>query len=696
MYFRLFLRRMSALIACVIAITGLSQYTASISAAAIATAIPEFISISAGNSFAIALAKDGSVWSWGENAAGQLADNTRTNRSAPQKIKELSGVVKIVCGEFHAIALKKDGTVWTWGNNDLGQLGNSGIERNAKLPRMVKGLKDIVAIAGGSKHSFALTKDGTVWGWGKNYEGQLSLKDTKYTNRPTIISNLPKMSYITSKYEYSIGISTDDKVYIWGDYNATTRSRPIELNTVTKVKEVCTLRSEAIFLLKDGTVWRLQNTTGNYEQLKDLTDIRQISGGSSHFIALKNDNTVWTWGTLFSSSDIVVVRNGNIDAKVQKIDSLSDIVFVSSGSNSDYCIDSKNRVYSWGNNSFGQLGLPTVLQMNSPTKIDHLSGIKYISTNESYSIALKDDGSVWEWGKTRDIFDTSNKGIPVKKDGMPEANSISCTGTNAAIVSTDGKVYTWGSNINDGTRPLSISFTGISLKEVSGYSLDTFTLLSTDGIVISFAASRGQDGLFVNTSLPKIKHVSSRYKQHLALTEDGMVWQWEFPNTGTSQGGNMAKKIASLFDVISVSAGNGFSVALKNDGTVWTWGSNTKGQLGDGSLNRSDVPVKVKDLSDVSRIFAGSNHCIAVKKDGTVWAWGDNTYGQLGDGTTENNSVPVQAKTLKNITTAAAGNGHSLAVDKSGNVYSWGLNDNGQLGLGIGTFVQKPTVLTIK
>ncbi len=100
------------MVALVIILTGLSQYIASSSDST--SAIPEFISISAGNSYAVAHAKDGSVWSWGENTDGQLGDNTHTNRSTPHKIKELSGIVEIACGQFHAIALKKDETVWTW------------------------------------------------------------------------------------------------------------------------------------------------------------------------------------------------------------------------------------------------------------------------------------------------------------------------------------------------------------------------------------------------------------------------------------------------------------------------------------------------------------------------------------------------------------------------------------------------------
>ena len=693
MNFRLFLKRMSALIACVIAITGLSQYTTSISATA--SAIPEFIFISAGDSFAIALAKDGSVWSWGENAYGQLGDNTRTNRSTPQKIKELSGIVKIACGEFHAIALKKDGTVWTWGNNDLGQLGNGSVDRNTKLPRMVKGLKDIVAIAGGSKQSFALTKDGTVWGWGNNYMGQLALDDINYTNCPTIITNLPKLEYITSKFEFTMGISKEGKVYAWGDFYMDITDSPIKELEISNVKEICTLRCEAILLLTDGTVWRMETRHGTIEQLKDLSDIKQISGGSAHFIALKKDGTVWSCGALFSTTSIMVVLRTNC-SQVQKVDSIKNVTFVASGSNSAYCIDKKNKVYAWGNNSYGQLGLSTIIQKNVPTKVNTLSDVQKVATHESYSIALKKDGTVWEWAQYDDEGIVKNKGLPVNKTGIPNVNTISCSDSNGSIIDDNGRLWTWGVNINDGNMPEVFNFSGYDVKELSGTSLDEFTILMSDGTVWAFQSSRGTDSLFRIPNLPKITNISSSYSGKLGLAEDGSVWEFDYSILGDSIDYDMTKKVNSLSNIVAISSGGEFNAALNRDGSVLTWGKNSSGQLGNGTFLKSDTPTKVKTLTNISQISCGAGYCLALKKDGTVWAWGANSYGQLGDGTLINRSSPIQVKGLKNITQIATGYEHSLVVDSSGDVYSWGSNGNGQLGLGINPFIRKPTDINFK
>jgi alpha-tubulin suppressor-like RCC1 family protein len=124
------------------------------------------------------------------------------------------------------------------------------------------------------------------------------------------------------------------------------------------------------------------------------------------------------------------------------------------------------------------------------------------------------------------------------------------------------------------------------------------------------------------------------------------------------------------------------SLALKNDGTVWAWGWNEFGQLGDGTVNDSAVPVQVRNLSGVTAIAAGQDHCLALKGDGSVWAWGANFSGDLGDGTTEHRNVPVQVQNLGGVTAIAAGDMHSLALKGDTTVRAWGENNVGQLGDG--------------
>lgn len=93
---------------------------------------------------------------------------------------------------------------------------------------------------------------------------------------------------------------------------------------------------------------------------------------------------------------------------------------------------------------------------------------------------------------------------------------------------------------------------------------------------------------------------------------------------------------------IDIAAGDFHTVALKDDGTVWSWGDNSYGQLGDGTTDTKDKPIKVVGLSDIKAIAAGDNSTLALKKDGTVWSWGCNQSGELGLGIKTNKHKPAK------------------------------------------------------
>jgi alpha-tubulin suppressor-like RCC1 family protein len=104
----------------------------------------------------------------------------------------------------------------------------------------------------------------------------------------------------------------------------------------------------------------------------------------------------------------------------------------------------------------------------------------------------------------------------------------------------------------------------------------------------------------------------------------------------------------------TVAGGGNHTVLAKPDGTVWAWGSNSNGQLGDGTTTTRKSPQQVSALSGITAVAAGSSHTLALGSDGRVWAWGANGEGQLGDGTTTQRTQPVLLS-LSGIVAIAAG-----------------------------------------
>ena len=113
----------------------------------------------------MALADDGSVWTWGRNVDGRLGDGTRIDRDAPVQVVSLAGVTAIDAGDFHCIALRDDGTAWAWGYNSDGQLGD-GTGQDQSVPVQVRDLFGVVAVGAGGFGSMAVREDGSVWTWG--------------------------------------------------------------------------------------------------------------------------------------------------------------------------------------------------------------------------------------------------------------------------------------------------------------------------------------------------------------------------------------------------------------------------------------------------------------------------------------------------------------------------------------------------
>jgi alpha-tubulin suppressor-like RCC1 family protein len=159
---------------------------------------------------------------------------------------------------------------------------------------------------------------------------------------------------------------------------------------------------------------------------------------------------------------------------------------------------------------------------------------------------------------------------------------------------------------------------------------------------------------------------------------------------GTTTNSSTPVQVSSLGGVVAIVGGSIHSLALKSDGTVRAWGYNGDGELGNGTTTNSSTPVQVVSLSGVLSIAAGAGHTLALKSDGTVRAWGYNGDGELGNGTTTNSSTPVQVNGLSGAVSVAGGDFHSLALKSDGTVWAWGYNGYGQLGNGTTTHSSTP------
>lgn len=189
------------------------------------------------------------------------------------------------------------------------------------------------------------------------------------------------------------------------------------------------------------------------------------------------------------------------------------------------------------------------------------------------------------------------------------------------------------------------------------------------------------------------------------LTSEGTVYSWGYGTDGRLGNGDTVHSstpvqvvgvggVDVLTEIVEVSAGRGFALALANDGSVYAWGYGADGRLGNGNTASSSTPVQVLGvggvgaLSDIVQVAAGYYSSYALASDGTVYAWGFGLNGRLGNGGTADSSTPVQVVgvggtgVLADVTEIAMGGNFGYALTTGGAVYSWGYGAYGALGNG--------------
>lgn len=298
-------------------------------------------SVAAGNSTALALKRDGTLWSMAASSVTPEAGTgalPATSRSSPVQVGTLTNWSKVVMGSGYALALKRDGTIWSWGTPTNGVTGLN-INVTYSSPVQIGTLTGWTDVAAGWTHAGGI-QAGKLFMWGEGGNGRLGSGSASTRSSPVQIGTLTDWSALSLGYDHSMALKTDNSVWAWGvgttgalgNNNNVNRSSPIQVQTsYSQIKASC------------------QNSYG-----------------------IKTDGTLWAWGAGY-------VPNGTLDtiSSPVQIGTLTDWASVF-GCYSDpgsprgwgFAINKGGKLYAWGANDNGQLGLGGgATSVISPTQV---------------------------------------------------------------------------------------------------------------------------------------------------------------------------------------------------------------------------------------------------------------------------------------------------------------------------------------
>jgi len=270
----------------------------------------EVVAVEGGSFYSLALLADGSVWAWGQDSDGQLANGDDASDSPiPTEVPGLPPITAISAGSRHSMALDENGNIWTWGDNAFGQLGNGSVD-DAHSPIQVPSLTAVVDIAAGYRHTLALTENGTVYAWGRNDYGQLGVGDVPNQSIPVVVTTLTDAEIVNvatgSAADISLAMAADGTMYEWGrdPSEGVARSAPVMVEGISDVVDAAVGFSHIQALTADGTVYgwgaNRYNGTGN-PGFSDtphwvMDDAVAVVSGVYHSMAIDEQGTLWGWG----------------------------------------------------------------------------------------------------------------------------------------------------------------------------------------------------------------------------------------------------------------------------------------------------------------------------------------------------------------------------------------------------------------
>ncbi len=600
------------------------------------------IDVAVGQNFACAVESSGSVVCWGANGSGQLGDGTNAPSEAPVPTG-LTNALQVSAGESFACALDTNGAVWCWGEtfgstpaplanvpagatelsaggatvcvratdtitcwgaDDFGQRGDGDVTPLPSEPSMVALPAGVVlaGIAVGEAHACALATDGRAWCWGRNDGGQLGNESTTNSRAPVEVSVHAPFTEIAAGGSFTCARSVASGVLCWG------RGGQGQLGTG----------------MTDDV---LQPST------RVPIGAPRISVGGASTCARAPDGTVLCWGHN-ATGELGVPPSAGLDRPIPGPGPGDGFVAIDVetyfGRTHACGLRSDGTVRCWGFNGSGQLGDETKIDRSTPVQFGSYTDVVQVvagggdirgtsPTEGGFTCVLRANGEVHCAGDNRagTLGDgtTTSRLMPGPVLGIDDAVEISAGLDLACARRSTGELLCWGRNV-EGELP----------------DHPVFATYPTPVIVPSGALAAQIDVSGSGTCIRR----GNREMYCSGAGADGSIGDGETMTRSTFTRVLLPDDIR----LVSFAVGAPTNCALATDGVGFCWGANDVGQLGDGTVMQSSVPLMLM-FGPIRSISTRVRTNCAVLETGQGMCMGRNDRGELGIGNLDPVSTPV-------------------------------------------------------
>ncbi|KDO25530.1 hypothetical protein SPRG_20651 [Saprolegnia parasitica CBS 223.65] len=315
---------------------------------------------------------------------------------------------------------------FSWGSNAFGQLGH-GHENDISAPQAVK-LPHAAGVACGGNSSAVLTADGHVYTFGAGGNARLGHGDdidTPNQSTPQLLQLVGDVVKLEIGEYHMAALTKDHRLWTWGRHGCpqighdnANRGYPNEIKELSgKVKDVACGRQQTVVVTTDGElyVWGYAHEgalgLGTREPVfrpKKLVipneTFESVTCGREHTFAITTDKKVYSWGANDNGQLGVAgtVRYQRSPVRVTSLDGLG-VVQVAAGDYHSAALTASGEVYTWGSGRDGQLGLGTTDDRNIPRKVADLDGVRivHIACGGGHTACVAEDGTLWVFGRGR-------------------------------------------------------------------------------------------------------------------------------------------------------------------------------------------------------------------------------------------------------------------------------------------------------